>query len=98
MPYKFYGGIHPPTFKTLTSDRPIKRTFNPKKVTIPLLQHTGSPAEPIVTVGDSVKVGTVIAKATGFISCPIHATISGKITRIFYSPTRMAARILSVSI
>lgn len=100
MPYKFYGGVHPLTYKTLTSDRPIKKVFIPKRVTIPLSQHTGSPAEPIVAVGDSVKVGSLIAKETGYISSPIHATISGKVARISYSPTPTLtqARVLSISI
>ena len=87
MAYKFYGGIHPSTFKTLTSDRPIKKSYIPKKVTIPLSQHTGSPAEPAVAAGDSVKVGALIGKSTGFISSPIHAALSGKVTHIAYSPT-----------
>ncbi|MBI5143696.1 MAG: electron transport complex subunit RsxC [Candidatus Omnitrophica bacterium] len=98
MTYKFYGGVHPPTFKTLTSDRPIKRVYIPKKVTIPLSQHTGSPAEPVVAVGDSVKVGALIAKQTGFISSPVHAAISGKVTKISHSPTPTQGRALSISI
>src|SRR3989338_2020245 len=95
---KFYGGVHPPTFKTLTSDGPTKRAFIPKKVVIPLSQHIGSPAEPVVAVGDSVNVGALIGKATGFISSPVHATISGKVTRISYSPTPISARALSITI
>lgn len=98
MAYKFYGGVHPPTFKTITSDRPIKRAYIPKRVTMPLSQHTGSPAEPIVAVGDSVKVGTLIAKSTGFISSPIHASISGKVTKIAHSPTPTQGRALSILI
>ena len=68
MPYKFYGGVHPHYYKSLTSDCSIKKAYIPKRVTIPLLQHTGSPAEPLVKVGDSVTVGSMIAKATGFVS------------------------------
>lgn len=98
MPYRFYGGVHPQTFKTSTSDRPTKRVFIPKKVVLPLLQHTGSPAEPIVAVGDSVKVGNSIAKPTGYISSAVHATISGKVTRIAYSPTPTHARVSSITI
>lgn len=98
MSYKFYGGVHPFAFKTLTSDRPAKKTFIPKKVIIPLSQHTGSPAEPVVAVADSVKVGSLIGKPTGFISSPVHASISGKVTRISYSPTPVQARVLSIFI
>src|SRR3989338_5661332 len=98
MPYKFYGGVHPPAFKTLTSDGPIKRAFIPKRVVIPLSQHAGSPAQPVVAVGDTVAVGTLIAKATGFISSPIHATIGGKVTKLSNSPTPTLARALSITI
>src|SRR3989338_8122664 len=95
---KFYGGVHPPTFKTLTSDGPIKRAFIPKRVVIPLSQHAGSPAEPVVAVGDTVAVGALIAKATGFISSQVHAAIGGKVTKISHSPTPTLARALSITI
>ena len=98
MPYGFYGGVHPPAFKTLTSDKTIKKVFIPQRVVVPLSQHVGAPAEPVVAVGDSVEVGALIGKAAGFISSPVHATISGKVTGISYSPTPTSARILSVSI
>lgn len=98
MAYKFYGGVHPPTFKGFTSDSPIKKVFIPQKVIIPLLQHTGSPAESVISVGDSVKVGQLIAKPTGFISSSVHATISGKVTKISHSPTPVYGHVLSVSI
>lgn len=98
MPYKFYGGVHPSAFKTLTSDRPTKKALIPKKVVMPLQQHVGSAAEPVVAVGDKVKVGAVIAKPSGFISSFIHASISGKVTRIAHSPTPTLPRSLSVTI
>ena len=98
MPYKFYGGVYPPASKGFTSDRPIKRPYIPKKVILPLLQHTGSPSEPVVAPGDSVKTGQLIAKPAGFISSALHATISGKVTKIDYSPTPLHARILSINI
>ena len=98
MSYKFYGGVHPSSRKNLTSDGVIKRTFMPKRVVLPLSQHTGSPAEPIVKVGDSVKAFFEIAKATGFVSSPIHASIGGKVTRISNSPTPTSNRTLSIFI
>ncbi len=98
MPYKFYGGVHPATFKTLTSDRPIKKAPVPKRVVLPLSQHVGSPSSPTVKVGDIVKVCDVIAKPSGFISSTIHATISGTVSKILYSPTPTQARVLSVVI
>jgi electron transport complex protein RnfC len=44
--------------------------------------HIGAPAKPVVKVGDLVKVGTLIAEAGGFVSAPIHASVSGKVTKI----------------
>ena len=98
MSYKFYGGVHPSPHKNLTSDGAIKRTFVPKRVVLPLSQHTGSPAEPIVKAGDSVKAFFEIAKATGFVSSPIYASIGGKVTKISYSSTPTSNRALSVFI
>lgn len=98
MSYKFYGGVHPLAHKNLTSDGAIKRTFMPKRVILPLSQHTGSPAEPIVKVGDKVKAFSGIAKATGFVSSSIHASIGGNITKIAYSPTPTSNRALSIFI
>ena len=54
----------------------------PKTVTIPMSMHIGAPAKPIVKAGDSVKVGTLIAEAGGAVSAPIHASVSGKVTKI----------------
>ncbi len=98
MPYSFYGGVHPPSFKSLTSDGALKKVYVSKRVVLPLSQHTGSPAEPVVKPGDTVTVGQLIAKATGFVSSPIHATISGKVTKISYSPSPTSPRALSIFI
>ena len=98
MSRSFYGGVHPPASTTIASDRPIRRVFIPKKVIIPLSQHTGSPAEPVVGVGASVKAGELIAKPSGYISAAVHASISGKVSKIAYSHTHNQARVLCVTI
>jgi electron transport complex protein RnfC len=54
----------------------------PKTVTIPMSMHIGAPARPVVRVGDLVKVGTLIAEAGGVVSAPIHASVSGKVSKI----------------
>ena len=54
----------------------------PASVTIPMSMHIGAPAKPVVKVGDLVKVGTLIAEAGGAVSAPIHASVSGKVTKI----------------
>jgi electron transport complex protein RnfC len=51
-------------------------------VVIPLRQSLGAPATPVVKVGDEVKVGSVIGEAAGFVSVPVHASISGKVTAV----------------
>ena len=53
-----------------------------KSVTIPMSMHIGAPAKAVVNVGDLVKVGTLIAEAGGAVSAPIHASVSGKVTKI----------------
>ncbi len=98
MSYKFYGGIHPSPHKNLTSDGAIKRVFVPKRVVLPLSQHTGSPAEPVVKAGDPVEAFSEIAKATGFVSSSIHASISGKVTKISHSPAPTSNRAFSIFI
>ena len=54
----------------------------PAKVTIPMGMHIGAPCTPVVKVGDLVKVGQVIGEASGFVSVPVHASVSGKVTAL----------------
>ena len=54
----------------------------PASVTIPMSMHIGAPAKPVVKPGDTVKVGQLIAEAGGFVSAPIHATVSGTVKKI----------------
>ena len=65
-----------------TADQPALRMDPPKTVTLPTSMHIGAPAKPIVKIGDEVKVGTPIAEASGAVSAPIHASVSGKVTKI----------------
>ena len=75
------GGIHPPENK-LSKGKAIEVLPIPEKVMIPLSQHIGAPATAIVAKGDTVKVGQLIAKASGFISANIHSSVSGTIEKI----------------
>ncbi len=75
------NGIHLPHRKN-TADMPAVRMPAPKSVTIPLAMHIGAPAKPVVKVGDEVKIGDLIGEADGFVSAPVHASISGKVTAI----------------
>ena len=71
------GGIHPPENK-LSAGKKIEVLATPKQVIIPLGQHIGAPAVAVVKKGDMVKVGTLLAKAGGFVSANIHSSVSGK--------------------
>jgi electron transport complex protein RnfC len=93
----FRGGIHPPEEK-ITSSLPIQELPLPKKVVIPLSQHTGAPAKPVVKVGDGVKTGERIGEAQGPISSNIHASISGKITSIENHPHPLGPPSLAITI
>lgn len=79
------GGIHPPENK-LSAGKPIIPYKVPKQVIIPLSQHIGAPAQPVVKKGDMVKVGTLIGKAGGFVSANIHSSVSGKVSKIDNTP------------
>lgn len=74
-------GIHVPHRKN-TKDKPVVRMTPPQSVVLPMSMHIGKPATLIAKVGDEVKVGTKIAEAGGPLSAPIHASVSGKITKI----------------
>ena len=76
------GGVHPVENKHQSTGRPISPAPLPKKLILPLSQHAGAPADPIVNVGDKVLKGQMIAKATGFVSVPVHAPTSGTVTAI----------------
>jgi electron transport complex protein RnfC len=75
-------GVHIPGHKELTSQEKIKVAKIPDKVYIPLCQHLGAPAEPIVKVGDKVKLGQKIAESKSYVSAPIHASVSGTVLAI----------------
>jgi electron transport complex protein RnfC len=76
------GGVHPPENKR-SAGVPIKKLGLPEQVSIPVSQHLGAPAEPVVKKGDKVKAGTLIArKGKAFISANIHSSVSGTVLKI----------------
>ncbi len=76
------GGVHPHDNKQYSAHQPITECPLPQKAIIPLVQHIGAPAQPVVEKGQKVKVGELIAKAGGFVSANIHSPFSGTITKI----------------
>ena len=75
------GGVHPEENK-ITAEIPTKVAELPKMATFPLSQHIGAPAKAVVQKGDTVKVGTLIAEAGGFVSAPIFSSVSGTVFKI----------------
>ncbi len=75
------GGVHPNDNK-ISAGVAIERVPLPKQAIVPLSQHIGAPAQPIVAKGDSVKVGQLIAQCGSFMSANVHAPISGIVSKI----------------
>lgn len=78
---KVRGGVAVEHHKN-TADLEVVRIPTPAKVTIPMAMHIGAPCEPTVKVGDEVAVGQVIGDSDKFVSAPIHASVSGKVTAV----------------
>jgi Na+-translocating ferredoxin:NAD+ oxidoreductase subunit C len=78
----FKGGIHPPDSKQATESLSIENAENPQSVIIPLHQHIGAPCLPAVKVKELVKVGQVIGESQGFVSAPVHSSVSGEVKEI----------------
>ena len=94
----FVGGIHPSYFKENTAGIPIAPARAPSQVIIPLHQNIGAPCEAIVQVGDKVKVGQKIGEPKGFVSAPIHASVSGEVSKIEPFNHSMGTPVLSIFI
>ncbi len=78
----FMGGVHPHDSKEFSKNAPLENFPLPKRVVIHLSQHIGAPSQPIVKVGDEVLTGQKISEPGGFVSIPMHASISGKVSKI----------------
>ena len=78
----YYGGIHPLEHKEYSEGLALQKFPEPETLVIPLSQHAGAPANPIVAVGDEVKVGQKIGEAGGFISGNVHSSVSGTVIAI----------------
>ncbi len=78
----FKGGIHPKEYKELSNQCPITPVFPASKtVTIPVTMG-GAPNQPVVGVGEEVSKGQIIANGEGFMNCPVHSSVSGKVKKI----------------
>jgi electron transport complex protein RnfC len=78
---KKLGGVKAPHFKNTSAVEPEFLPV-PKEVTLSMSMHSGAPAEPVVSAGDYVKVGQLVGEASGLVSSPVHASVSGKVKSI----------------
>jgi len=83
----FKHGVHPPEHKDETNGLPIRQFSFPPVIMLPLSMHLGAPSEPIVHEGQEVVRGQMLARASGYMSVPIHAPVSGRIRKIGNVPT-----------
>ncbi|MCX7831699.1 MAG: electron transport complex subunit RsxC [Actinobacteria bacterium] len=94
----FKGGIHPPEYKEISKDCQITVLEAPERVVLPLSQHVGNPAKPIVNPKDKVVKGQLVAEAQGFVSANIHSPVSGTVIAITKHPSASGIRVESLII
>lgn len=92
------GGGEIPHRKRATEALPIMVLPAPPIVVIPLHQHIGAPCEPVVGVGDKVKMGQLIGESKQFVSAPIHSSVSGEVIAVEERPLLTGRRVLCVVI
>jgi electron transport complex protein RnfC len=94
----FRHGVHPPENKEDTEHLPIRQFPFAPVLIVPLSQHLGKPAKPVVREGQEIVRGQTIAEADGFVSVAMHAPASGIVRRIALAPGISGAMIESVYI
>ncbi len=94
----FRGGVHPEYSKYITADLPIKVLPPPEIAIIPMVQHVGEAAEPLVKKGDQVKVGQIIGKICNTVCASVHSPVSGTVKAVEPRPTVNGHALLSVVI
>ena len=78
----FPRGVHPEGGKRMTEDKPLIPLPPPEKVVIPLLQHFGAPAQPLVKKGEEIFLGQKIGEGKGLFSAAVHSSVSGKVLSV----------------
>ncbi len=92
------GGREIPHRKEATENKAILVMGAPPVVTIPMQQHIGAPCEPIVAVGDHVKIGQKIGESKKYVCAPIHASVSGRVTAVEPRSLLNGQKVMSVVI
>ncbi|HEX5362160.1 MAG TPA: electron transport complex subunit RsxC [Fluviicoccus sp.] len=94
-PWRMPGGIHPPEHKSESVSSPIRFAGLPSRLIIPMIQHVGEEARPIVSVGDKVLKGQKVGEVRAFVSAPVHATTSGTVIDIGMYPVDHPSELLA---
>lgn len=84
--WRFHGGLHLPERKSLSNSGSVTSAAIPDRLILPLQQHIGAAAVPLVEIGERVLKGQLIAKAQGYVSAPIHAPSSGRVVNLAELP------------
>ena len=98
MAKAFFGGVHPDDMKAATCGKAIEKLEAPAEVVIPMSMHIGAPCKPVVSVGDKVAIGQLIGEPGGFVSAPIHASVSGTVKAVEPRTFSMGGKMMSVVI
>ncbi|HCK80546.1 MAG TPA: electron transport complex subunit RsxC [Candidatus Competibacter sp.] len=80
--FPFHGGLKTVRHKTESNQQPIRSAALPKHVTVPLRQHIGAIAKPVVQVGERVLKGQMIGQPDGYVSAAVHAPTSGVVAAV----------------
>ncbi|MEW8216339.1 MAG: electron transport complex subunit RsxC [Candidatus Thiodiazotropha endolucinida] len=80
--WQFHGGLHLPEKKEISLDKPLQQAALPSRLVLPLQQHIGVQAQSLVTVGERVFKGQILANSNAPVSAPVHAPTSGVIIEI----------------
>ena len=94
---KDISSLHVPHNKNTAGCEPVK-IQTPKEVILPMNMHSGGEAEPIVSLGDHVYVGQLIAREEGRFSSPVHASVSGTVVEIMTLPTARGKEVKAIRI
>ena len=94
---KKLGGVRAPHHKN-TAMCPPREMPVPSEVRLPMSMHSGAPANPVVAVGDYVKVGQLIGEAAGFVSSPVHSSVSGTVKSIDNTDSVTGEKAVSITI
>lgn len=94
----FKKGIHPSYNKERTSDKPIELLMPKGEIVLPMSQHIGAPCTPLVKKGDRVLIGQIIGAPNGYVSVPIHSTVSGTVKAVEDRLVPNGSKVLSVVI